>query len=143
MNKIWITGRLTEDIDLRTSRTGKSVIQNRLAIRRNYKNNAGEYDSDYLTVMFYGSTADLIYKYCKKGSKLGIEGRVQTSTAEYDGVKRYYTKVIVEQVEFLENKKQDSDSQDTVKENESVTVDEDPFNSFGEQVTLNDDDLPF
>ena len=102
MNKVILLGNLSKDVDIRTTTNGKSVATFSLAVKRNYKNDKGEYDTDFLNIVVYGASADNCAKYLKKGSKATVVGRIQTRDYEAkDGTKRYVTEIIAEEVEFV------------------------------------------
>ncbi len=105
MNKAILVGRLTKDPETRNSGE-KSVVKFSIAINRNYKNERGEYDADFINCTAFGKTAEFIAKYFAKGNLIGIAGRIQTGAYKNkDGVKVYTTDVIVESAEFIESKK--------------------------------------
>lgn len=104
MNKVILVGRLTREIELKTAGES-SVVKNSLAVDRRFKNKNGEIETDFINITAFGKTAEFIEKYCKKGTKLVIEGRIQTGSYEKEGQKVYTTDVIVENVEFAESKK--------------------------------------
>ncbi len=106
MNKIILLGRLVRDTDVRYTQGDKptAVAQWTLAVDRKFKRE-GEPDADFISCKAFGKTAEFAEKYFKKGTKIALEGHVQTgSYTNKDGVKVYTTEVIVEQVEFAESK---------------------------------------
>lgn len=148
MNKIILIGRNTKDIELRTTQSGIDVTQFTLAVQRNYKNADGEYDTDFINCIAFKSTAKLIHSYIKKGDKLGIEGRIQTRSYDaQDGTKRYLTEVVVDNIEFLESKKEDSQKENKESNSQAlkkaIEDESDPFVDFSKEIELSDDDLPF
>ena len=111
MNKIIITGRLTKDTELRYTSNQKVVTTFTLAVDRPFLNQEGIKEADFIPVVVWGKTAETINKYCTKGQKLLVEGRVQVRNYETtSGEKRYVTEVISERVEFLERKASSTDS---------------------------------
>ena len=111
MNKIILTGRLTKDPELRYTSNQKVVTSFTLAVDRPFLNQEGVQEADFIPVVVWGKTADVISHYCTKGQKLLVEGRVQVRSYETtSGEKRYVTEVISERVEFLERKSAPSDS---------------------------------
>lgn len=126
MNKVFEIGRNTKDIDLRATASGTSVASFSIAVKRNFKNAQGEYDSDFFECIAFNKLAETISKYVKKGDLIGIEGRLQTRTYDdKEGKKHYITEIVVEGIEFLQQKKQEEPPKDKI---EKV----DPF-----------DDIPF
>ena len=139
MNKVILCGRLTKDVDIRTTNNGKSVATFTLAVKRNYKNENGEYDSDFINIVTYGSTADICAKYLKKGSQTITVGRMQNRDYEAkDGTKRYVTEVIAEEVEFVGQPAGSNKSNDLKTKLEQANI------STPELTEIEDDDrLPF
>lgn len=105
MNQIAIIGRLTKDPDVRyTTGANQMAIANfTLAVNREYKKD-GEQTADFISCKAFKKTAELIEKYVKKGSLVGIQGRIQTGSYEKDGRKIYTTDVVVDRLEFLDSK---------------------------------------
>lgn len=108
MNKTILLGRITKDIELKSTTSGKEVCQFTIAINRTYTNQNGEYESDFINCVAYGKTAEVISKYTKKGDRLVVEGRIQTRNYEKNGNKIYVTEIIVETINFVETKKQEN-----------------------------------
>lgn len=105
MNTVAMIGRLTKNIDLRTTGSGKSVGTFVLAVNRNFTNQAGEREADFIQCVIWGKSADTLAKYAARGSLLGIEGRLQSRSYEAsDGGKRYVTEVVTERYQLLESK---------------------------------------
>lgn len=106
INQVTLVGRLTKNPELRITPEGTSVTNVILAVTRNYKNQAGEYEADFVQCTFWKKTAENTAHYCRKGSLIGIIGRIQTRNYEnQEGKKVYVTEVIAESVRFLEPKK--------------------------------------
>lgn len=126
MNR-WIgIGRITKDIELKTTQSGKSVASFTLAVNKDFKNADGNYDADFINCVAFGQQAETISKYVHKGDKFGVTGKLNTRTYEKNGSKVYVTEVNVDGFEFLESKK------DKPTEN----VEADNFDNY-------DGDLPF
>jgi single-strand DNA-binding protein len=103
-------GRNTKDIELKQLTSGSSVIEFSIAVKRSFKNANGEYDSDFFNCVAFSKTAETISRFVKKGDMLGIEGRLQTrSYTNKEGRKINVTEIIVENVEFLQTKKQEEE----------------------------------
>lgn len=142
MNKVILTGNLCRDNEIKILTNNISVLQNTIAVRNEYKNSKGEYDSQFINFVAYRNNAEFINKYTTKGSKILIEGKLNFRSYENkQNQKVYVTDVIVERVELIGTKKlETNESSIEPKEN---TVDEDPFKEFGNEVALSDEDLPF
>ena len=100
MNRTILIGRLTKDIDVRSSQSGTSVAKFTVAVDRRTK----EKETDFINCTAFGKTAEILQKYVRKGHRIGIVGHIQTGSYEKDGHKVYTTDVIVDEVEFLEKK---------------------------------------
>lgn len=113
MNKVLLVGRITKDIEKRSTQNGKSVATFNIAVQRKFKNQDGKYDSDFVNCVAWGLNADFITRYFKKGSKIGIVGSLQSRTYDdKNGNKRYVTEVLVDEVEFVETNKLSEYKQD-------------------------------
>ena len=140
MNKVCLTGRTTKDIELKYNQNNIAITSFTLAVTRKFKNQNGEYESDFINCIAYKSTAELLSKYVKKGDLLGIEGRIQTRSYEKDGKRIYVTEVIVDSMDFLQAKKDES-KQET--ENTKQKLSDDVFSEFGSSIEITDDDIAF
>lgn len=136
MNKALIIGNLTKDIELRANDNGNSVTAFTVAVPRTYNRE----ETDFINCKAWGKVAENMSKYCGKGSKVAIDGRIQVRSYDaQDGTKKYVTEVIADSVEFLSTKKESEKENDV-----AVTEDKtDPFVDFSNEVALTDDDLPF
>lgn len=158
MNKVLLVGRLTRDPELRTTPGGMAVTRFTIAVSQNFTNKNGERGADFINCSAWGRQADNISKYCSKGTLVSAEGRIRTSSYDaQDGTKRYTTEVVCDTVNFLSSKGSNSNGSDSASRNdymsqnndmvdmpmETADLTEDPFKSFGEEITLSSDDLPF
>lgn len=125
MNKIIITGRTTKDIELKVTPSGTNVATFSVAVKRAFKDN----ESDFFECVAYGKTSELISKYVKKGDLVGLEGGLQARNyTNKEGRKVYVTEIIVENVEFLQSKKEVIPSAYLEPQFEEVKMDDDlPF----------------
>lgn len=126
MNKCELLGRLTKDIELKyTQNDNKAVARFTLAVNRRGKD-AG---TDFISCIAWGKNAELLQKYCKKSSQVGIVGRIQTGQYDdKDGKRVYTTDIVVEELDIIWDKKEEVEDLGT--------------NQF-EQALINDDSLPF
>ncbi len=99
INRVALTGRLTKDIEIRQTNSNKTVGSFTIAVNKSKDN------VDFINCVAWGNTAVLINQYCKKGYKIGVEGRLQTRQYDSDNGKRYVTEVVVDNVAFLETRK--------------------------------------
>lgn len=140
MNKVIINGNLTKDAETR-SNTNTTVISFSIAVRRNFKNANGEYDSDFINCKYFRKE-DNISKYLLKGTKVLIEGKIQTGSYEaQDGTKKYTTEVIVYNLELLGSKKENTEGQ--AVEKQEPQQESDPYKEFGKDNDFDEDSLPF
>ncbi|MGG3914001.1 single-stranded DNA-binding protein [Rossellomorea vietnamensis] len=105
INQVTLVGRLTKDPEARKTMEGKSVLSVTIAVNRPYKNQQGQIDADFVLCTIWNRAADNTEKYCRKGSVVGVTGRIQTRYFENDQGKRtYITEVVAENVRFLDSK---------------------------------------
>lgn len=110
INNVVLTGRLTKNIDLRQTSTGKVMTYFTLAVNRNFKNEQGEQTADFISCVAFEKQAENMARYLTQGSLIGVEGRISTRNFQgKDGNTVYVTKVIAGNVTFLESKKQQED----------------------------------
>jgi single-strand binding protein len=107
MNKVILVGRTVEAIELKkVGDNQKSTITTQLAVGRSYKDSEGNKETDFITLVAWGKTAEVLASMTAKGSPVGIEGELRSRSYEKDGVKRYVTEVLVDKVDLLESKAQ-------------------------------------
>lgn len=101
MNNVLLTGRLTKEVELRKTKSGKSVCGFTLAVQRDKET------TDFINCVAWNMTAENMHKYCSKGDLVGVEGRITTRSYDAeDGSKRYITEVLANNVSFLNTKKE-------------------------------------
>lgn len=107
MNKVILMGRLTRDPDVRYSQTANgsmAVARYTLAVDRRFKKD-GEANADFISCVAFGKVGEFAEKYLHQGTKIVVEGRIQTgSYTNKDGNKVYTTDIYVENCEFAESK---------------------------------------
>ena len=132
MNIVTLIGRLTRDPELRyTPGKGTAVSTISLAVD-NYNSSTGEKGADFIPVVVYGKRAENLAQYMAKGSQIAVSGRISTRSYEAkDGIKRYVTEVIANDVQFLSKTNNASIGQ-------ASALEDDPFNT-----PQDDGDLPF
>ena len=109
MNVVVLTGNLTKDIELKYSQSGTALATGTIAVQRRFKNQNNEYESDFIRIKAFGKTAELLANHFRKGSKLCLQGNIQTGSYENNqGQKIYTTDVIVENITFVERKQSDT-----------------------------------
>lgn len=130
MNKVQEIGRVTKEIEVKATPSGKSVVQFTIAVPR-FRREDG---ADFLTCVAWNKTAENMGKYVRKGDRIAVSGRLQSRSYEAKGGhKVYVTEIIAEEVEFLEYKHKD----DEQPQEEQPQTDANGFTD------INPDDLPF
>nr|DAK14442.1 MAG TPA: Single strand binding protein [Bacteriophage sp.] len=155
INNVVVVGRLTRAVDLRYTSNGTAYASFTLATDRDFKNQNGEKETDFINCVMWRKPAENLANYTKKGSLIGIEGRIQTRNYDnQQGQRVYVTEVLAERFHFLESSKT---ANNDVLSNEGTNTlgfnknqnssgncaNSDPFTSGGDVFNVNDDDLPF
>jgi single-strand DNA-binding protein len=107
MNKIILCGNICKDIEVKYYNDKKN-IKNTIAIRRDFKNKEGNYDSDFFNFTIWGTQAEFLNNYAKKGDKILICGKILNNNYEKDGQMIYSNDIQVESVEILSKKDEKS-----------------------------------
>src|SRR3954469_4379740 len=106
INQVTLVGRLTRDPDLRITQEGISVTNVTVAVNRQFRNQHGEIGADFVQCTLWKRTAENTVQYCRKGSLVGITGRIQTRYYDnQEGKRVYVTEVVAETVKFLDSKR--------------------------------------
>lgn len=145
MNSVQLIGRLTKDLDLKYTPSGKAVATGTLAVNRRFKNAQGESEADFLPIQIWDKGAENLANFTRKGSQIGVNGRIQTRNYENkEGARVYVTEIVVENFTLLESKKDGGGNGQTGQINpRGNRQPSDPFSSHGESIVIGDDDLPF
>lgn len=109
LNHYIAIGRFVQDPVLQKTKADQPFVPFRLAIDRDYKTN-GKYEADYISCCLWGSGAAVIVDHFKKGSRICIEGRIQTRSYEKDGKKYSTNEVVVSAFYFVDQKTDSSTS---------------------------------
>ena len=105
MNKIVILGRLTKDPDVKYVASGKAVATFTMAVDRPFLGQDGKREADFIPVVIWGKTAEMVGNSCAKGHRLLVEGRLQIRSYDgKDGNRHWVTEIIANNVEFVERK---------------------------------------
>ena len=107
MNRVILMGRLTRDPEIRYSQNSSdqmAIARFTLAVDRRFRRDS-ENTADFISCKAFGKTAEFMRNYTRQGTKLCVEGRIETgSYVKQDGTKVYTTEVILDNVEFAESK---------------------------------------
>lgn len=129
MNKTILIGNLTKDAEISNTTSGVAVSKFTIAVKRDYKNANGEYETDFINCVAWRKLAENVSKYLTKGKKIAVIGSIQTRSYDaQDGSKRYVTEVIAEEIELLSSTQ--SGTSETKQPDKLTPV-------------ANDDNLPF
>ncbi len=113
LNRIFLTGRLAADPDVRYTPNGAEVAQFRIAVNRSYKTkdnpNDWQQDTFFITIITWNRLAEKVEKNFKKGDLVLVEGRLNIRSYEVDGVKKWVTEVVANDVKFLPRNKAKTD----------------------------------
>lgn len=150
MNRVNLCGRITRDIELKTTQSGKKYIQFTIACDNGKDKEGNKLEADFVNCVAWERRAEVIAEYVKKGDRFLVAGQFKTDKYETDsGENRYRSYVLVREYEFIESKKdgfvptEPNDLNYDDEENDAKVEENDPFKDFGESVVISDDDLPF
>ncbi len=145
MNKVVLIGRLTRDPEIRYTSNNIAATNFTLAVNRNYQNQNGVREADFINIVMWRKQAETAKKYLSKGSLIAIEGRIQTRNYDgADGKKVYVTEVLADSFEFLESKGQKTNSDiDFNNDISTNNIADEPYIDFGDTIELSDDDIAF
>lgn len=138
-NKVILIGRLTRDPELRfLPSSGTPVTTFTIAVSRNYLNQSGEREADFIPIVVWRKLAEICANNLTKGRLIAVEGRIQTrSYDDKSGTRRYVTEVVAEDIRFLDRPKAE-------RQNSSVNIDEDVFADLPEGfMPIDEDEVPF
>jgi len=145
LNKVMLIGNIGVDPELKFMANGDPICKFSLATNEN-KKVKGEWEdhTEWHRCTTFGATADVIQKYARKGSKLYVEGRIQTNSWEQDGLKRYATEIIAYKILLLDPPPQSQPQpQRGYDPNTQPRVQPQPRKEVENKRTNYDDDLPF
>ena len=127
MNIAVLQGRLTKDVEVRYTDTGKVVANFTLAVNRPFADKDGQREADFIPVVLWNKTAEVAGNNVHKGDRLAVVGRIQVRNyTDKNGAKRYVTEVVGDKIEFIEPKHKTADTAN--------------MSEFGAEVT---EDIPF
>lgn len=151
INNVVLVGRLTKDPDLRYTATGTATATFTLAVNRNFTNQSGNRDADFINCVIWRKSAETLANYARKGTLLGVTGRIQTRNYEnQQGQRVYVTEVVADNFQLLESRGANEQRQNGTSAGSNAQPDNtipdfennaDPFSSGS--IDIADDDLPF
>ena len=162
INNVVLVGRMTRDAELRYTPQNQAVATFTLAVNRNFKNQSGEREADFINVVIWRQQAENLANWAKKGALIGITGRIQTRNYEnQQGQRVYVTEVVADNFQLLEsrasregqssgsytsnnfgNSSSNFGNSTSVNQVPNFSRDEIPFGNTN-PMDISDDDLPF
>ena len=136
MNRVVLMGRLVKEPTITTAQSGTQIARYTLAVERRFKKD-GDQTADFIGCVAFGKQAEFAEKYLHKGTKIAIDGRIQTGSYEKDGQRIYTTDIVVENQEFAESK---NASQEAPATNPDPMTDSEGFMDIPDGL---DSELPF
>lgn len=163
LNRAILTGRLTHDPELRYTTSGTAVVQATIAVDRQFKNQQGEREADFINLVIWRKAAENFANFTHKGSLVGIDGRIQTRTYENkQGQRVYVTEVNVDSFSLLEPRQENNQqpnnnyssqapsnnaTPNSPQQNQNAQLNygnqNNDFGNGGQSIDLADDELPF
>lgn len=136
MNRAWLTGRITKDLSLDHTKTGTPYCQFTIATNRPVIRD-GKKETDFITCVIWNKKAENLVKFQRKGNLVGVQGELRIDTYEINDEKKYKTYVLVDEVEYLESKKEMStDEESDFKKMSTKTL-------TRETLDIKEEDYPF
>ena len=138
INNVVLVGRMTRNAELRYTPQNKAVATFTLAVNRNFKNQNGEREADFINCIIWNQPAENLANWAKKGTLIGVTGRIQTRNYEnQQGQRVYVTEVMANNFKMLESRKDQQGGQGSYQN--------DGQSAFGnnQPMDISDDDLPF
>ncbi|MFA1738465.1 single-stranded DNA-binding protein [Lysinibacillus fusiformis] len=168
INRVVLVGRLTKDPEVRFTPNGIASCRFTVAVNRTFKGQNGEQEADFINCQAWRKNAENLANFMKKGSLIGLEGKIQTGSYEgQDGKRVFTTDVVADSIQFLEPRNSTGGSQGVSNHESSINtggpnqgapqgqyggnnnqqsytrVDEDPFVNSKGPIEISEDDLPF
>lgn len=173
INNVVLVGRMTRDAELRYTQSNIAVATFTLAVNRNFKNENGDREADFINVVIWRQQAENLANWAKKGTLIGITGAIQTRNYEnQQGQRVYVTEVVANNFQLLESRNSQQNNQNQQQSNYSnqgnnfqngnsygqqgsffdgnttnlareFTHNENPFGRSSNPLDISDDDLPF
>lgn len=137
INNVVLIGRLARDVELRYTPSNIAVATFNLAVNRNFKNQDGEREADFINCVMWQKSAENLASWTRKGMLIGATGRIQTRSYEnQQGQRVYVTEVVAETFQVLEKR-------DNSANHSSMDSQMPPNFGNGQPMDISDDDLPF
>lgn len=126
INNVTLMGRLTKDPETRYTTDGKAVTRFTLAVERRFAKHGEQRQADFINIVSFGKTAEMVSKHFVKGKMMAVVGTIQTKSWDgEDGQKRYATEVIVNEVHFCGDKRETGKQESKPQEEDFIPVEDD------------------
>lgn len=146
INRTVLVGRLTNDPELKYTGNGVAVATFTVAVNRQFTNSQGEREADFIRCQMWRKAAENFCNFTRKGSLVGIDGRIQTRSYEnQQGTRVYVTEVVAENFSLLESKNSNQNNGQNYQnqQNGQSSPSSNPNDQFNSMPDIKDDDLPF
>ena len=151
INRCVLVGRLTKDPELRYTSGNIAYTRFTIAVNRTFSGPNGEREADFIQCVAWRRQAENVARFVKKGSLVGVEGRIQTGAYDdKDGIRKYTTDIVCDSVQFLEPKGDGSEYEnvpqpeyeedDPYQQSQSRTVER---KQNTPRIDVSEDDIPF
>ncbi len=143
MNQVNLTGRLSKDVELRYTQSGKAVGTGSIAVTRKFKSANGERETDFINFTMWGKTVENFANFTHKGSQVGLSGSWQVRNYENkDGQRVYVNELVADNFDLLESKSQSQNQTAQPQNNKTQQTGFNPFKS-NSNTEISDEELPF
>ena len=137
MNKVILAGRLTKNIEMRYTQTGKAIARFILSVNRRVSKDKEKQQADFIPIIVWNKLAEICSKYLTKGSQILVEGHLQIRDyVAQDGKKHYIAEVIAQELEFMGSKVTAGNEQ---LQNQEQNISQEEIT----QDTATDEEIPF
>lgn len=158
INNVVLVGRMTRDAELRYTQSNQAVATFTLAVNRNFKNQNGEREADFINCVIWRQQAENLANWAKKGALIGVTGAIQTRNYDnQQGQRIYVTEVIANSFQLLESRSSQNQSGNFQTGNSSNYGNANSMPNFSREaeqtsffrgnttnpMDISDDDLPF
>ena len=144
MNKAILIGNLARDPESRTTPSGVSCTTFTVACNRRFVNQQGVREADFINCVAWRQNADFVARYLTKGSKVAVEGSIQTRSYDaQDGTKRYVTEIVADNVEFLSSREDGGSRQGNYAPAAPAPAPRSAAPASSDFTEVDDDELPF
>ena len=143
LNRVALVGRLTRDVELRRTGSGKAVASFNLAVNRNFKTVDGQ-ETDFINIVCWGNVAENTANYCSKGSLVSVDGRLQTRNYENNqGQRVFVTEVVADSVQFIDTRRNNNTTEETPKHEKKQSEGYVPNEPLIRDFELDESDIQF